>query len=109
LNPALKRFEFTSYFFLVLGSVLDHLTTIIAKRIPQLYEANPHAAWMMERGLYLHLDALIITLLIIVHAVIMRKWKRQDRWTLLFTPLTVGVLRLATAISNTLLILTVTG
>lgn len=91
----------------ILGVMGDQLTTRIGLTIPGLYESNSITSTLMEFGLWLPLDILIL-IMIIGTPIILKQFNLKNRFISLFYPLILGTCRLITTVCNLLLISTFT-
>lgn len=96
--------EIIVYAIMVFGFLGDQLTTRIATNLPWIVEANPLVVALMMRGLWLPLDALLLTLSISAHLILQLAFKARRSWVALSIPLIYGLVKLSTAIWNMLLI-----
>ena len=112
-EPALHRLqpvirftipEIIVYSIMVIGFLGDQLTTRIALNLPWIVEANPLVAGLMTRGLWLPLDLLLLALSVSAHLALQLAFKERRSWVTLSLPLIYGLVKLSTAIWNTLLI-----
>ena len=90
---------------LILGTLGDHISTIIALTRPTIYESNAFTVWLMERGLWLPFDAVLVALGIVVPYLIIRLTKRDYFKALLVYPFIQGLIRLGACLWNFSLIL----
>jgi hypothetical protein len=97
--------ESFSYFMLILGTLGDHVSTIIALTRPYIYESNPFTLWLMERGLWLPFDAALVALGIAVPYLILRRTDRDYFKALLIYPFLHGLIRLGASLWNFSLII----
>jgi hypothetical protein len=83
---------------LVIGVLGDHLSTMMVLSKPSTYEANPIVASLMEEGLWLPLDAVMMAAGLVIPQLLMRI---ERRFRILFLyPLIHGLLRLSMALWN---------
>jgi len=92
--------ELFSYLMLVVGTLGDHVSTVIALSRPYIYESNPYTVHLMERGLWLPVDIVLIILGIGIPYVLIRLTKRSSFQALLAYPLVHGLVRLGACIWN---------
>ncbi len=97
--------ESFSYFMLILGPLGDHVSTIIALTRPYIFESNPFTVWLMERGLWLPFDVVLVAVGIAVPYLIIRLTKRDYFKALLVYPFLHGLIRLGACLWNFSLIL----
>jgi len=97
--------ESVSYFMLIFGTLGDHVSTIIALTRPYIYESNTFTVWLMERGLWLPFDIVLVALGIAVPYLIIRFTKRNYFKALLVYPFIHGLIRLGACLWNFSLIL----
>jgi len=96
--------EVVACLLLILGVLGDHLSTMMVLSRPNTYEANPVAAGLMEGGLWLPLDAVMLAAGLAIPYLLMRI---DGRFRALFLyPLLHGLLRLSMALWNLHLLLT---
>jgi hypothetical protein len=97
--------EAFSYLMLVVGTMGDHISTVIALTRPYIYESNPFTVQLMERNLWLPVDIVLVILGIGVPFLLIRLTKRQSFRALLAYPLVHGLVRLGACIWNFSLII----
>jgi hypothetical protein len=90
---------------LVVGTMGDHISTVIALTRPYIYESNPFTVQLMERNLWLPVDIVLVILGIGVPFLLIRLTKRQSFRALLAYPLVHGLVRLGACIWNFSLII----
>jgi hypothetical protein len=96
--------EIIVYAIMVIGFLGDQLTTRIATNLPWIVEANPLVAALMMRGLWLPLDALLLTLSIFAHLTLQLAFTTRRSWVTLSVPLVYGLVKFSTAVWNILLL-----
>ena len=92
--------EKISYLLATVGIIGDHLSTRLGLTKPYLYETNPHTIWLMEKGIWLPFDLLLLLATVGTCFLIMRRWTFKGRWALLAVPIVLGSGRLYAAIWN---------
>jgi hypothetical protein len=96
----LSRFEFSAYLFLITGVIGDHLTTGIALTRENIYESNQVALNLMQNGLWVPLDAILILISILIPYILIRVLKQDVAQYLLIPPLFAGLIRLIVTFWN---------
>ena len=91
------------YLLPVIGFIVDQVSTRIGLTNPALQELNPVTEHLLHAGLWLYFDAVIAIALISSTYLIIRKWDFRYKSLVLLTPLTYGVLKVLTGISNFIL------
>ncbi len=97
--------EAFSYLMLVAGTIGDHVSTAIALARPYIYESNPFTVKLMEMGLWLPVDIVLIALGIGVPYLLIRLTKRSSFRAILAYPLVHGLARLGACVWNFSLII----
>jgi len=92
--------EAFSYFMLILGTLGDHVSTIIALTRPYIFESNPFTVWLMERGLWLPFDVVLVAAGISVPYLILRLTKKDYFKSILVYSFLSGLIRLGTCLWN---------
>jgi len=92
--------EKISYLLATVGILGDHLSTRLGLTKPYLYESNPYTIYLMEKGLWLPFDLILLLATVGISFHIMRRWTFRDRWAVLAFPILLGSIRLCSAIWN---------
>jgi len=104
LNSILIVIQKLSYIFSLLGIFTDQLSTRLGLLHPLIFEGNPNVAWMLDLGIWLPIDLTILAVMILSCKLVVDNWGFVNRRIVYFCPLTYGVLRLMTGVSNFLLL-----
>lgn len=96
--------EIIAYATALLGMIGDQISTRLGLTEPGNYELNAYASWLMERGLWLPFDLLVLTMVICAPAFFLRRCNLKIRWLTLSYPILFGIIRLTAAISNLIII-----
>jgi len=96
--------EVFAYVLLVVGTLGDHISTMLALRLPHIYETNQFTLVLMSNGLWLPFDLLLIALGIAVPYLLLRVKRGGPLTALLAYPLVLGAIRLGAYIWNLSLI-----
>jgi len=92
--------EKVSYLLATVGILGDHLSTRLGLTKPYAYETNPNTIWLMDKGLWLPFDILLLLATVGISSLIMRRWTFRGRWAVLAVPILLGSARLCFAIWN---------
>lgn len=103
-NSVLIVIQKLSYILSLLGTFTDQVSTRLGLLHPMIYEGNPNVAWMLDLGIWLPVDISILAVMIISCKIVVDHWDFVNRRVVYFCPLTYGVLRLITGLSNFLLL-----
>jgi hypothetical protein len=90
--------EAFSYLILIVGTIGDHISTVIALTRPYIYESNPYTVKLMEMGLWLPVDILLIILGIGIPFILIRVTRNSSFRALLAYPMLHGLRRLGSFI-----------
>lgn len=96
----LRLYEKKAYLVATVGILGDHLSTRLALTRPYTCEANQHTIWLMERGIWLPFDLLLLLATVGIPILIMRRWTFRGRWATLSFPILLGSARLCAAMWN---------
>lgn len=91
------------YLLPVVGYIVDQVSTRIGLTNPALQELNPVTEHLLQAGLWLYFDAAVAISIISSTYLIVRKWGFRYRSLVLLTPLTYGLMKVLTGISNFIL------
>ena len=97
--------ELASYLMLIIGTLGDHISTVVALTRPYIYETNPLTVKLMEAGLWLPVDLVLIALGIGIPYLIIRSTDNEAFRALLAYPLIHGLVRFGACIWNFSLVL----
>jgi hypothetical protein len=100
-----SRFEVIAYLTLVLGVFGDQLSTSIALSRQNIFEANPVALGLMQKGIWSLTDVFLILTSIMASFILIRIMKNPMTRTILVFPFIIGLLRFAIALWNLHLII----
>jgi len=103
---SLRLKEILSYSILTLGICLDHISTEIGLRNPNIYETNPLALFLMTNNIWWAFDlVLIASFCVCTHYII--KFFYPNRQMILVFPIFTGLVRFSIGIYNILLFMSV--
>ena len=108
-DAAFKWIQKLSYLFSVLGVTFDQFSTRLGLQHPLIYESNPLVRGLLEAGLWLPVDILILAAMLLVCRLVLTRWSFPYRAVVYLGPLTYGLLRLFTGFANILLLISVLG
>jgi len=95
-----EKAERVSYTILVIGSLLDHVSSRLALMDPHVFEANPFTRWLQANGLWMTFDVSIVVLLILPFSIFIQCTSLKCRRIVLLTPFMVGLARLVVGFWN---------
>jgi len=99
-NLPLSRFEFSAYLLLIAGVIGDHVSTGIALARENIYESNPVALGLMQDGLWLPVDLILILFTVLTPYLLIRILKKDVTRYFLLPPLVAGLIRLLVTFWN---------
>lgn len=107
----LRVAEMMSYVLVVFGVLFDQVSTRLALQLPgtyeirgsvvlytYIYETNSTVAWLMQRGLWLPADIILVVVLILIPYYLIRKLKIPG--PIIAHVCTFGLIRLGAGILN---------
>lgn len=98
-----QALEKVSYLILVLGSLLDHGSTMLGLALrDNLAEANPIVGWMISSGIWHLFD--LSALILIISSIHIGLRSLNNKWMLLTYPLILGIARMIAGFWNLSLI-----
>ena len=92
--------EIIAYVTAVLGVLGDQFSTRLGLTIPGVVESNQFTAILIERGLWLPFDILVLALAVGLPALFIRHTKMEGKWVTLRFPLLFGAARLLATVWN---------
>jgi hypothetical protein len=92
--------EVLSYLMLIVGTLGDHVSTVFALTKPYIYETNPVTVQLMENGLWLPVDIVLIFLGIVIPYVLIHFTEKEYFKALLAFPLVHGLIRFGACLWN---------
>ena len=102
--------ERMAYVSVVIGLFLDQLSTRLVIAHPYIYEGNKYVVMMMERGVWLLTDVVVVLGCIQIPYLFIRQMRDRlpyGRYIALVIPMTVGLVRSMAATWNVCLLLSV--
>ena len=90
----------TVYLLPMVGYIIDQTSTRIGLSNPAFQELNPLTEHLLQAGLWFYFDAAVAIAIISSTYLIIRKWSFRYRSLVLLTPLTYGLMKVLTGISN---------
>jgi hypothetical protein len=95
-----SRFEIGAYLILVAGVAGDHLSTGLALARENIYESNPMALMLMQKGLWVPTDVALILISVGATYVFLRILKKPIAKYMLIYPALAGLIRLVVTMWN---------
>ena len=93
-----------SYLLSFIGVLLDQFSTRFGLKNPNIIEMNTYAIIMMDYGIWIIIDLLVVIITILLTHSIIKFWNFKYRQIIALFPFTFGVLKLLTGLSNISLI-----
>jgi hypothetical protein len=106
-DTGLKWIKKLSYIFSVLGVSFDQYSTRLGLQHPLIYESNPVVRSLIEAGVWLYADILILGAILMICKLLVDRWSFPYRGVVFLGPLTYGLLRFFTGYSNMMLLISV--
>ena len=94
------RVEAFAYAIMILGVLGDHISTSLALSRNYVQESNPIALSMMNNGIWIQTDAILIVVSILAAFVLQRVIKNPSSRMILIIPLICGLIRLGVTFWN---------
>jgi hypothetical protein len=102
---SIQKLEGIVYLILVVGSILDHGSTMFGLALHNnLAEANPLVNWMISKNLWLLFDLSTLIFIISLTRLALLSWKDRGTRMILAYPFILGVARMAAGLWNLLLL-----
>ncbi len=92
--------EVLSYLMLIMGTLGDHVSTVVALSKPYIYETNPFTVQLMARGFWLPVDLVLIVLGIAIPYVLIHFTEKEYFEALLAYPFLHGLIRFGACLWN---------
>lgn len=99
ITKCVMKIEKVSYLVLILGTMLDQISTRYALWFPHIYETNPTTVWLMTKNLWLFFDLIIVFVSILISHFLLVKFGKIAKAGLSYS-LVLGALRLAVGLYN---------
>lgn len=93
-------FEKLAYCLAIVGSLGDHISTRIGVTQLHIYETNRVVVALMQRGLWLPVDLILLSIIIGAPYFVMRESTYHGTWIILLVPAIIGAIRILFTISN---------
>lgn len=91
----------------ILGMLGDQLSTRLSLNLPYISESNPMVIWLMQNGLWLTFDLIILMAILLIPILCIRKTSIEGKSILLAFPLIFGIFRISATFMNIILVLTI--
>jgi len=91
--------EYLAYLLVVIGILGDEITTRIGLA-RGFVEGNLHTAWLLNNGLWLLVDAVLIAVCVLLPNWFMKRYDFPGKQAVFGFPITVGVLRFSACLWN---------
>jgi hypothetical protein len=96
------RVEIITYYLLIGGLALDHITTFMGLEYYNLYETNLIVRKLIEMGIWSYIDVFVcVSLIILLRLSLKRSNKYKE---IIFLPFFSGIIRILVGISNLFII-----
>ena len=99
----IDRIDILTYYILIIGLLIDHISTFIGTNYYGLSEANLIAKGLMNIGIWSYVDLIICLTFIKLLQIVIKRYKEIK--IILILPLLTGIFRIAIGISNFLMFL----
>ena len=106
-DTGLKWIQKLSYIFSVIGIIFDQYSTRLGLQHPLIYESNPVVRALIEDGVWLYADILILGAMLLTCKLLVDRWSFPYRGVVFLGPLTYGLLRFFTGFRNMMLLISV--
>lgn len=91
----------------ILGMLGDQLSTRLSLNLPYISESNPMVIWLMQNGLWLTFDLIILMAILLIPIICIRKTSIEGKSILLAFPLIFGICRISATFLNIILVLNI--
>ena len=95
-----SRFEIGAYLILIAGVAGDHFSTGLALARENIYESNPVALILMQKGLWVPTDLALILISVGATYIFLRVLKKPIAKYMLIYPALAGLIRLVVTMWN---------
>ena len=97
--------EIFAYVLSVIGTLGDHISTMIGLTKDGIYESNPFVRQLISNGLWLPVDLAVVILGIVIPFLLIRSFRHPSLRGLIAYPLVFGLIRLGACLWNFTLII----